>query len=551
MSEKRFNLTGRPVDPDSVRLLPHSFCLANTLVVVGDVDPLDMTPIEVAAKDANNQHLKEVVTRKFPGREIRLIEAAADKILEAIAYGFGLSGPSFPALPHTAYSGENTAEDGRNEPDGDRRTGNESSSEDHYITAPVDEKIMPGGSTVEGIHKPIIELVNQLLMDAIRRSATDIHIENFRKEVKVRYKIDGLLYRINTPINKENVLEVISRIKIMSDLDISEHVRPQDGRILFRTRKGAEDHDVPFRVSILPGLHGEDIVLRVLDKSMAPIDLRLLGFTSNDLATYQRLVKNPQGMVLVTGPTGSGKTTTLYATLKEIRNPYNKILSAEDPIEYTLDGVNQKQITLKFGFADMARAFLRHDPDILLIGEIRDEDTADVSVKAAQTGHLILSTLHTNDAISAITRLRTLGVNATMCASSLLGVLSQRLVRRVCRKCKEQYVPEGEVGEVFAKAIGNRKMVKGKGCPECNMTGYKGRIGVFELFVVDAKIQTMIQDEHNLSEIFQVALKNGMNPLVLDAVTKAMDGITTLEEIIRVVPYRQIVMQLAKKYGEC
>jgi len=357
-----------------------------------------------------------------------------------------------------------------------------------------------------------------------------------------------MLYRIDTPIDKENVEEAISRLKVMSELDISEHRSPQDGRILLRTLRARRDYDVPFRISILPGPSGEDVVLRVLDKSMAPIDLKLLGFGDEDFDKYLSLVHSPQGFILVTGPTGSGKTTTLYATLKEIKTPYNKILSAEDPIEYTLDYVNQKQISDKLGFADLARAFLRHDPDILLIGEIRDNETAEVAVKAATTGHLILSTLHTNDSIGAIPRLATLSVEPNMIATCLIGVLSQRLVRRICPHCAEPYQPDPTHLAALERYLGPVEFVRGKGCPECNKTGYKGRIALFELLVVDSKISRHIMMESSMEDILLTAIESGMKPLVRDGLLKVEQGITTIEELFRVIPLRQITAQLDGNY---
>jgi len=281
-------------------------------------------------------------------------------------------------------------------------------------------------------------------------------------------------------------------------------------------------------------------VLRILDKSMAPIDLELLGFASGELATFKQLISNPQGLVLNSGPTGSGKTTTLYASLKFINNPHIKILSAEDPIEYDLEGVCQKQIGPRLDFAELARAFLRHDPDVLLIGEIRDAETADVAAKAAQTGHLVLSTVHTNDAVSAIPRLIGLGLDYDIIASTLLGVLSQRLVRRVCRHCIEPYLPEAKTRELFGELLDGVEFMHGIGCERCNHTGYRGRIGLFELFIVDDAIQRAIQLERPLLEIARMAEKRGMRPLVRDGIIKVKHKLTTVEDILRVVPYRQI-----------
>jgi len=346
---------------------------------------------------------------------------------------------------------------------------------------------------------------------------------------------------VNAGITKDNVNEVIIRLKVMSRLDIAERRAPQDGRILLTVEQGGKQQDVAFRLSLIPGLDGEDAVLRVLDKSMAPIDLELLGFTSRDLETFKRLIANPHGMVLNSGPTGSGKTTTLYASLKYINNPTIKILSAEDPIEYDLEGVCQKQIHAKLGFADLARAFLRHDPDVLLIGEIRDAETADVAAKASQTGHLVLSTVHTNDAVHAVPRLVSLGLTHEEIAQVLLGVLSQRLVRRVCRGCGEPYLPDRKLREPFGETIKGFEFVRGAGCKRCSNTGYRGRVGLFELLVVDADLQLAIQHERPVNELNDLAVAHGMRPLVWDGLLKVEHKITTIEELHRVIPLRQIV----------
>lgn len=527
---------GYSVDPASVRLLPHVFCITNNVVVLGKTDHQSNEPVKIGIENPNMVDVLELVSMKFNGREVVPIELKSSQIIRAISIGFGF--------------GKLKAEDER-----------EPTEQDSF--QPVSNLETDGESdvkqTLEGLEavdlsvdedRPIIDLVNNLLLGALRRGATDIHLENERKAVQVRFKIDGMLYKIPTQVHKDNVEEVISRIKVMANLDISEHRAPQDGRILFRTLKEGTDYDVPFRISILPGPYGEEIVLRVLDKSMAPINLELLGFTSRDLEIYRGLVRNPQGMVLVTGPTGAGKTTTLYATLKEINTPFNKILSAEDPIEYNLEGVNQKQISSKFGFAEMARAFLRHDPDILLIGEIRDTDTADVACKAAQTGHLILSTIHTNDSISTISRLQSLGVSPNMISSTLLGALSQRLVRRICNHCRTDYDPDEKLLNIFKGHTEGVKTTKGKGCPKCNHTGFMDRIGIFELFYVDDELQDMIQMDALLSDIMIKAIDKSMVPLTHDGLKKFQQGITSLDELVRVIPRRQIVAQLQRRYEE-
>lgn len=527
---------GFSIDSDSVRLLPHVFCITNNVVLLGKVDTEGNDPIHLGIVNPTRVDVLDLVSMKFNGRMIEPVMMPQAKIIKAINQGFGF---------------------GKFRADEDRVNEQQKKKE-------KPEKIFelagfPKAMTLDGLEsvdlsaeedKPIIDLVNNLLLDSLRRGATDIHLENERKSVQIRFKVDGMLYKVPTPVHKDNVEEVISRLKIMSHLDISEHRVPQDGRILFRTLRGGKDYDVPFRLSILPGPYGEEIVLRVLDKSMAPINLELLGFTNRDLKVFRSLIKNPQGMILVTGPTGAGKTTTLYATLKEISTPFNKILSAEDPIEYNLDGVNQKQISNKFGFAQMARAFLRHDPDILLIGEIRDIDTADIACKAAQTGHLILSTIHTNDSISTISRLESLGIGPNMVASTLLGALSQRLVRRICSNCSVEYEPDEKMYKIFKDYIRTDVFIKGSGCKKCNHTGFQDRIGIFELFYVDDELQDMIQGEALLSELLAKALIKGMMPLTMDGIYKVEQGISTIEELIRVIPRRQILAQLQKRYEE-
>ncbi|MDP8254955.1 MAG: GspE/PulE family protein [Candidatus Alcyoniella australis] len=531
------------IDPESVQLLPHLFSLTNGVVVLGKVDKQSKDTITIGMVDPGDLVVLDHLNRKFSPRKVEIVPLSTQEASRAQNMGYGLGQL---LVEHDDAQRLDADHTGRRAP-----------------PKPIDEphlelsRDVGGFSRIRGLEpvgyldqeeRPIIELVNHLLLDGLRRGATDIHLENFRKEVMIRYKIDGMLYRIDTPINKENVEEVISRFKVMSELDISEHRSPQDGRILLRTLRNREDYDVPFRVSILPGPAGEDVVLRVLDKSMAPIDLELLGFTSDDLVNYRKLVNSPQGFILVTGPTGSGKTTTLYATLKEIKTPYNKILSAEDPIEYTLDYVNQKQISGKLGFADLARAFLRHDPDILLIGEIRDVDTADVALKAATTGHLILSTLHTNDSIGSIPRLRSLGIEPNMIASCLIGVLSQRLVRKICTNCVEPYQPDPTHLAMLERHLGPVEFKRGKGCSLCNNTGYKGRTGLFELLIIDSDLSKKIVVNASMDEMLETAVESGMRPLMRDGLLKVEQGITTIEELFRVIPVRQITAQLDGKY---
>lgn len=540
---------GHVLDPESVKLLPQIFCISSQSVVLGTVDPKGKDPVHVGMADPNNLSTIDTISRKFGGRRIIPLKLNPHEVTHALNLAYGMTSPHGSSPQDIVRpQGDNGAGLLSLEMPPDSEVESEMNEATRVRIAQTPEtdrrldELEPVTYVDEG-KSTIVTIVNNLLLDAIRKNATDIHIENERRDVAVRFKLDGLLYKVKTPIHKDNVEEVINRLKIMSDLDISEKRGPQDGRVLLRTLLKGKDHDVPFRISILPGPYGEEIVLRVLDKSMAPVSLELLGFTNQDLKAFRDMVHNPQGMILVTGPTGSGKTTTLYATLKEINTPYNKILSAEDPIEYNLEGVNQKQISNKFDFADMARAFLRHDPDILLIGEIRDEDTADVACKAAQTGHLILSTLHTNDSVSAISRLHVLGLDYNLIGSSLLGVLSQRLVRRICSNCKVTYEPNREDYGLFKDHMTIDTFYKGAGCAKCGHSGYRGRIGIFELFSIDDDIQRMIYEERHLDDIERAAMEKGMTPLVLDGIRKVEQEYTTIEELRRVIPLRQIVKQ--------
>ena len=516
------------VDPESVRLLPQAFCMTHDVLILGKVDPNADTAVVVGIANPQNLDTLDAISRVMRGRRVLSVKVAGEKIQRALAMAYGLD-----VVPD---ADEAPPKDPPQELEREIMLG-----EDGAVSGAASRKDFEAVKLTPEADAPIKRIVSDMLIEALRRGATDIHLENFRREVVTRIKIDGLLQRNKSAVNKANAEQVVNRVKVMSQLDISEKRAPQDGRFVLPVNQGGKLYEVPFRVSIIPGPHGEDLVLRVLDKSMAPIDLELLGFTSRDLETFQRLIKNPQGMVLNSGPTGSGKTTTLYASLKYINNPAIKILSAEDPIEYDLEGVCQKQIGAKLEFADLARAFLRHDPDVLLIGEIRDAETADVAAKAAQTGHLVLSTVHTNDAVHAIPRLISLGLDYEVISAVLLGVLSQRLVRRICRNCAQPYLPENNVREPFGNKIRGFEFVHGVGCLHCVQTGYRGRIGLFELFVIDREIQDAIQRETPVSEIERLAIERALTPLALDGLLKVQHKLTTLEELLRMIPHRQVV----------
>lgn len=384
---------------------------------------------------------------------------------------------------------------------------------------------------------PIIKLVNIVLGDAIRRNASDIHFEPYEGEFRIRYRIDGVLFTIMRPPHRLKD-SVISRLKIMANLDISERRVPQDGRIKVNLTKGPERKRVDFRVSSLPTLFGEKVVLRILDPEKLPTDLTKLGFDSRGLEKMQEAIAKPYGMVLVTGPTGSGKTSTLYTCLTKLNTEEVNIMTAEDPVEFNFSGINQVQINETVGrtFGGTLRAFLRQDPNIIMVGEIRDLDTAEISVKAALTGHLVLSTLHTNDAPSTINRLLNMGVEPFLVANSVALICAQRLVRRICKECKEvSKVPEEALAAlgVPESQISKFTTYQGKGCQNCNHSGYKGRTGLFEVMEITPKLQDLVLSGSSTSNIRAQSRKEGMLTLREIGVLKIKAGVTTLEEVLR------------------
>jgi type IV pilus assembly protein PilB len=399
------------------------------------------------------------------------------------------------------------------------------------------EEISAEALAKQGEEAPVIKLVNVILMSAIQKGASDIHIEPYEKELRVRYRIDGILYNIMQPPMKFRDA-ITSRIKIMSKLDIAEKRLPQDGRIKIRFQDGGEMRDIDFRVSCLPTLFGEKIVLRLLDKTKLMLDMTKLGFESESLQRFESAISKPWGMVLVTGPTGSGKTNTLYSSISRINTPETNIMTAEDPVEFNLMGVNQVQVRENIGlnFAAALRSFLRQDPNIILVGEVRDFETAEIAVKAALTGHLVLSTLHTNDAPSTINRLMNMGIEPFLVASSLNLVCAQRLVRRICKNCTEPdptpppaLMQAGFSAEDAKKVIPNR----GKGCEKCNNTGYKGRVGLYEVMEITEEIRELVLVGASALELRRKAVEEGMITLRNSGLRKVKEGVTTLEEIVR------------------
>jgi type IV pilus assembly protein PilB len=389
----------------------------------------------------------------------------------------------------------------------------------------------------QGGEAPVIRLVNLMLMSAIQKGASDVHIEPYEKEFRVRFRIDGILYNVMAPPMKFRDA-ITSRLKIMSKLDIAEKRLPQDGRIKIRFAAEGATKEIDFRVSCLPTLFGEKIVMRLLDKDKLMLDMTKLGFEADSLKKLEAAIAKPWGMVLVTGPTGSGKTNTLYSSIAKINTTETNIMTAEDPVEFNLMGVNQVQVRENIGlnFAAALRSFLRQDPNIILVGEIRDFETAEIAVKAALTGHLVLSTLHTNDAPSTINRLMNMGIEPFLVASSVNLICAQRLVRRICSNCKEDHptpstalVDAGFTQEEAHKVVPK----KGKGCERCNATGYKGRVGLYEVMEIGDELRELILVGASSPEIRKKAVEEGMITLRRSGLHKVMEGVTTIEEVAR------------------
>ena len=378
----------------------------------------------------------------------------------------------------------------------------------------------------------VIKLVNKILSEGVELRASDIHIEPFATRVRIRYRVDGVLVEKENPPYRY-LLPILSRLKIMAGIDISEKRRPQDGRI----KTSLKGRDFDLRLSLLPTVYGQSAVMRILDRSNIKVNIRDLGLAEDDFARFQNLIKRPNGIFLVTGPTGSGKTTTLYSAINELNTTERKIITAEDPVEYYLPGINQCEVKHNIGldFARIIRAMLRQAPNVILVGEIRDAETAKIAIEASLTGHLVFSTLHTNDAPSAITRLIDIGVQPFLVASSIIAVMAQRLVRRICPKCKEPYTPtpaDIKASGLTAEQIGTAKFMHGKGCSNCNKTGYRGRQGIYEMLRLDGKLREMAFKGSSAQEMRRHAKAKGMRNLLDDGMLKVCKGMTTFEEVL-------------------
>ncbi|HZT80686.1 MAG TPA: GspE/PulE family protein, partial [Gemmataceae bacterium] len=389
-----------------------------------------------------------------------------------------------------------------------------------------------GGAGLEESDAPVVKLCNLMIQEAVNLRASDIHIEPFADRVRVRYRIDGVLVERDSP-PRRLLAPILSRLKIMASMDIAEKRRCQDGRI----KMSLQGRHYDLRVSMLPTVHGQSAVMRILDRGSIQVSIKDLGFAEDDYQRFQTIIKRPNGIFLVTGPTGSGKTTTLYAALNELNRPDRKIITAEDPVEYYLPGINQVEVKHQIGldFSRIIRAMLRQAPNIILVGEIRDKETAEIAVQASLTGHLVFSTLHTNDAPSAITRLTDIGVQPFLIASSLIAIMAQRLVRVVCPKCKEPDQPpaaELKAAGITPERAAKASFMRGRGCSHCHHTGYRGRIGIFEMLKMTGAIREMTFNREPTQTIRRQARLMGMRTLLEDGVNKALKGVTTLEEVL-------------------
>ena len=402
------------------------------------------------------------------------------------------------------------------------------------FTETVDDDTSDGDDASDENSAPIVRLVQLMINEAVQLRASDIHVEPFEDRVRIRYRIDGVLTERDI-LPKRQLGAILSRIKILADIDIAERRRPQDGRI----KVSVGEKELDLRVSIIPTSCGQSAVLRLLDKDNIKVGVRQLGFSDTTYKKFSELIRRPNGIILVTGPTGSGKTTTLYAGLNSLNRPDRKIITAEDPVEYYLPGINQVEVKHKIGldFARIIRSMLRQAPNVILVGEMRDQETASMGIQASLTGHLVFSTLHTNDAPTAVTRMVDMGVPGYLVASSVVAILAQRLVRTICPKCRTKYKPTEEVlreAGLTQEQIENATFMRGKGCNSCNKTGYRGRMGIHEILIVDAKVREMIFENASSMAIRDHVVANGMATLFQDGLEKVMDGYTTFEEVYRV-----------------
>ena len=502
---KFVNLTDISVPEEIVQLLPESVARENTIFPLSESGGT----LRIATCDPTDMDAQEKL-RFILNREIEMALAVREQIVESINRHYGLSdGESADSM---LQEFTDTAID--------------------FTETAVEQQA--AAAQEDNSDAPVVKLVNLIITEAVQLRASDIHIEPFEDRIRIRYRIDGrLVERDNPP--RRLLGAMLSRIKILSKLDIAERRRPQDGRI----KLTADGKDYDLRVSVLPTNHGQSVVMRILDKDNIKVGIRQLGLSENDFRQFKNLIRRPNGIILVTGPTGSGKTTTLYAALNELNRPDTKIITAEDPVEYYLAGINQVEIKHQIGldFARVIRAMLRQAPNVILVGEMRDTETAQMGIPASLTGHLVFSTLHTNDAPGAVTRMIDMGVPAYLVASSVIAVLAQRLVRVNCTKCKQPHQPldtELEAAGITPEMMQGATFMKGRGCSNCQKKGYKGRLGIFELMVMNNKIRELAFQGAATQDIRRAAVSSGMKVMFDDGIQKTLRGITTLDEVFRV-----------------
>jgi type IV pilus assembly protein PilB len=526
------NLTQFEIDPAVIKLIPAETAQKYQIVPLSRAG----ATLTIAMTDPTNVFAMDDI-KFMTGYNVEPVVASEVAVMEAIQKYYpstakvaAIKAESMPTLPNVSTL--EMASKGLEELQATLDT----DASDVEVLEELQE-ISADALAKQGEEAPVVRLVNVVLMSAIQKGASDIHIEPYEKELRVRYRIDGILYNIMAPPMKFRDA-ISSRIKIMSKLDIAEKRLPQDGRIKIRFNENGTQKEIDFRVSVLPTLFGEKIVMRLLDKDKLMLDMTRLGFESESLAKFETAIMRPWGMVLVTGPTGSGKTNTLYSSIAKINTPETNIMTAEDPVEFNLAGINQVQVKESIGlnFAAALRSFLRQDPNIILVGEIRDFETAEIAVKAALTGHLVLSTLHTNDAPSTINRLMNMGIEPFLVASSVHLICAQRLVRRICSNCKEPapLPPPALVQAGFSADLANEVTpMKGKGCDRCNLTGYKGRVGLYEVMEIGEELRELILVGASGLELRRKAVDEGMITLRQSGLRKVKEGVTTIEEVVR------------------
>jgi type IV pilus assembly protein PilB len=499
-----FDLRDVPIPPSVVELVPESVARENAIIPLAEEDGA----LKVLVSDPFDYETFEKL-QFILNRKVNIALATRESILEAINRNYGQMGDESADSMLQEFT-------------------------DTAIDFTETEEESGGGEDVDETSAPIVRLVQLMIGEAVQLRASDIHIEPFEERVRIRYRIDGVLVERDSP-PRRLLGALLSRVKILAKMDIAERRRCQDGRIKI-TAAGKE---LDLRVSMLPTSHGQSCVMRLLDKENIKIGVRQLGLSEKDYKKFRGLIKRPNGIVLVTGPTGSGKTTTLYAALNDLNRPDRKIITAEDPVEYYLPGINQVEVKHSIGldFALIIRAMLRQAPNIILVGEMRDFETASMGIQASLTGHLVFSTLHTNDAPSAITRMVDMGVPAYLVAGSVIGIMAQRLVRVVCAKCKQPYAPresELQAAGITPEQAASGTFMKGRGCNHCGNSGFRGRLGIFELLVMTSRIRELAFQGASNQDIRKEARKGGMSMLYDDGILKVLNGITTLEEVFRV-----------------